>query len=126
MYVGTKKLQSGPINSITYYDRKQLKDFVLSENASQPDGFLQRFVAPGSKPMEGSTRNSTLHVTWSPYHCAVENLVNMSKLGSKGALTFAKVNIAFNNVENCELNHPHIARCPTNVQSPPPAAFSES
>ena len=101
MYVGTKKMENGPLNSVTYYDRKQLKEFLLSENTNMPDGFLQRFVAPESKPMESSTRNSTLHVSWSPYHCSVENLVNMSRLGPKGSLTSDKVNIAFNNVENC-------------------------
>jgi hypothetical protein len=102
IYVVTKKVHGGPLNSIMYFDRKQLKEFILDENKNQPDGFLQRFIAPESNPMDGSKRNSTLHVTWSPYHCCVENLINMTKLGSKSSLTFAKVNIAFNNVEKCE------------------------
>lgn len=97
-FVGTLETTRGPTNSIVYLDKNRLKDFVFGENVMK-EGFLQRFVAPEAVPYDNSARNATIHATWSPYNCMVEQRVNKVKLDSKRVGTSAKVNVASNRVE---------------------------
>jgi hypothetical protein len=90
-FVGTTgEGSSKRTNNIVFFDRKRLKDFVYGENLMR-QGFLQRFVAPEAIPFDHTATNVTLHVTWSPYKCIVEQRVNKVKLNNKKFKTSDKV-----------------------------------
>ena len=97
-YIGTVQTENGPVNNILYFDRKRLKDFLFGEN-NLKEGFLQRFVAPSAVPFDSSARNATIHATWSPYNCLVEQRTNTRKLDDKRVTTSAKVNVQSGRVE---------------------------
>lgn len=102
-YIGTVQTDVGPVNNILYFDRKRLKDFLFGEN-SLKEGFLQRFVAPTEVPFDSSARNTTIHATWSPYNCLVEQRTNTSKLDDKRVATSAKVNVTSGRVETIPIS----------------------
>ena len=65
-----------PTNNVTFMDSLELRRFILAQNPMS-EGFLQRWIPYKTDKHGHKASDTTLHCTWTPYKCLVEQRMNL-------------------------------------------------
>ena len=79
----TWDVQLCPTNNVTFMDSRELRRFILAQNPMS-EGFLQRFIPYKTEKHGHKASDTTLHCTWTPHKCFVEQRMNLVRNDAAG------------------------------------------